>query len=88
MATDLSSQVEGIKDDYKYGFHDSETNYSFKSGKGLNREIVHQISEMKSEPAVDARHPPEGASRSSGRSRPRPGAATSATSTSTISTTT
>ena len=50
MATDLNLQVAGIKDDYKYGFHDSEENYSFKSGKGLTREIVCQISEMKNEP--------------------------------------
>src|SRR4051795_3539112 len=50
MATDLSNQVEGIKDEYKYGFRDSDANYSFKSGKGLNREIVNQISEMKNEP--------------------------------------
>ena len=50
MATDLNMQVAGIKDDYKYGFHDSEDNYSFKSGKGLTREIVEQISEMKNEP--------------------------------------
>ena len=54
MTTDLNLQVAGIKDDYKYGFHDSEENYSFKSGKGLTREIVCQISEMKSEPALDA----------------------------------
>jgi Fe-S cluster assembly protein SufB len=50
MTTDLNLQVAGIKDDYKYGFHDSEANYSFKSGKGLTRDIVCQISEMKSEP--------------------------------------
>ncbi|HEY2553608.1 MAG TPA: Fe-S cluster assembly protein SufB [Candidatus Cybelea sp.] len=50
MATDLSNQVEGIKEDYKYGFRESDANYSFKSGKGLNREIVNQISEMKNEP--------------------------------------
>jgi Fe-S cluster assembly protein SufB len=50
MATDLSSQVVGIKDDYKYGFRDSDDHYSFKSGKGLNRDVVHQISEMKGEP--------------------------------------
>ena len=50
MATDLNAQVEGIKDDYKYGFHDSVENYSFQSGRGLNREIVHQISDMKDEP--------------------------------------
>ena len=50
MATDLNLQVEGIKDEYKYGFHDSIDNYSFKSGKGLTRQTVEQISEMKSEP--------------------------------------
>jgi Fe-S cluster assembly protein SufB len=50
MSTDLNLQVAGIKDDYKYGFHDSEQNYSFKSGKGLTRDIVCQISEMKNEP--------------------------------------
>ena len=44
---DLGAQVQGIKDEYKYGFHDSTDAYSFKSGKGLNREIVEQISEMK-----------------------------------------
>jgi Fe-S cluster assembly protein SufB len=36
-------------DDYKYGFRDPE-NYKFKSGKGLTREIVTSISEMKNEP--------------------------------------
>ncbi len=50
MSTDLNLQVAGIKDDYKYGFRDSEENYSFKSGRGLTREIVCQISEMKNEP--------------------------------------
>ncbi len=49
MSTDLSAQVKGIKDEYKYGFHDDFT-YNFKSQKGLTREIVEQISEMKSEP--------------------------------------
>ena len=50
MSTDLDAQVQGIKDEYKYGFHDSVDNYSFKSGRGLNKEIVKQISEMKNEP--------------------------------------
>lgn len=50
MSTDLNAQVQGIKDDYKYGFRDDDTHYSFKSGKGLTREIVEQISEMKGEP--------------------------------------
>jgi Fe-S cluster assembly protein SufB len=36
--------------DYRYGFHDVE-DYKFKSGKGLTREMVAQISEMKNEPA-------------------------------------
>ena len=36
--------------EYKYGFRDSDAHYSFKSGKGLTREVVEQISEMKSEP--------------------------------------
>jgi Fe-S cluster assembly protein SufB len=35
--------------EYKYGFHDPE-NYNFKSGKGLNPEIVKTISAMKNEP--------------------------------------
>jgi Fe-S cluster assembly protein SufB len=42
--------VAGIKDDYKFGFRDSVDHYAFNSGKGLSREIVNQISEMKSEP--------------------------------------
>jgi Fe-S cluster assembly protein SufB len=40
--------LEGISD-YKYGFHDSDTSV-FKSGRGLNREIVEKISSMKGEP--------------------------------------
>jgi Fe-S cluster assembly protein SufB len=35
--------------EYRYGFHDPE-NYFFKSRKGLNREVVEQISAMKGEP--------------------------------------
>jgi Fe-S cluster assembly protein SufB len=35
--------------DYRYGFHDVE-DYKFKSGRGLTREMVIQISEMKGEP--------------------------------------
>ena len=34
----------------KYGFHDTDR-YVFKSRKGLDREIVAQISELKGEPA-------------------------------------
>ena len=42
MSTDLSSQVAGIKEEYKYGFRDSDANYSFKSKKGLTREVVEE----------------------------------------------
>ena len=61
MSTDLNLQVAGIKDEYKYGFHDSEENYAFKSGKGLTREIVCQISEMKNEPSWMRRNTAESA---------------------------
>jgi Fe-S cluster assembly protein SufB len=50
MSTDLNSQVQGIKDDYKYGFRDSDEHYSFKSRKGLDRHVVEEISAMKDEP--------------------------------------
>ncbi|MHC4942762.1 MAG: Fe-S cluster assembly protein SufB [Planctomycetota bacterium] len=36
-------------EEYRYGFHDPE-NYVFRSGKGLNRELVEEISRMKNEP--------------------------------------
>ncbi len=41
--------LEGIGE-YKYGFHDPEDKYVFKSRKGLDREVVEQISHMKGEP--------------------------------------
>lgn len=47
MATD-ATMLEGIGD-YKYGFRDPET-FVFKSQRGLNKEIVEQISFMKGEP--------------------------------------
>jgi len=37
--------------DYQYGFHDPVDKYAFMSRKGLDAEIVAQISEMKGEPA-------------------------------------
>jgi len=40
--------IEGIGD-YKWGFKDPET-FVFKSRRGLDREVVEQISEMKGEP--------------------------------------
>lgn len=47
MASD-EQILEGIGE-YKYGFSDPE-NYVFKSRKGLDREVVQQISAMKGEP--------------------------------------
>jgi Fe-S cluster assembly protein SufB len=43
-----SKVLEGIGQ-YKYGFHDVD-NYVFKSQRGLNREVVENISRMKGEP--------------------------------------
>ncbi len=48
MSTDTSSEVE--IGDYQYGFHDPTDHYSFMSRKGLDAEIISQISEMKNEP--------------------------------------
>jgi Fe-S cluster assembly protein SufB len=42
--------TQPLIEEYRHGFHDPE-NYVFKSGKGLTREIVTRISEMKNEPA-------------------------------------
>src|SRR5579884_4143231 len=47
MATQLKTSPLG--GEYEHGFHDPE-NYVFQSGKGLTREIVANISEMKNEP--------------------------------------
>jgi Fe-S cluster assembly protein SufB len=52
MSAELSTQDAIIRDvgaDYKYGFSDKE-NYTFKSNRGLSRELVTQISQMKNEP--------------------------------------
>ena len=55
MSTDAPVKPDVKKSDvefgsYKYGFHDSMDNYAFKSRKGLDPQIVRQISEMKGEP--------------------------------------
>ena len=47
MSTD-AQVLEGVGE-YKYGFQDPET-FVFKSRRGLNREVVEQISSMKGEP--------------------------------------
>lgn len=51
----LSSDEKALKDvrgsyEETYGFHDDNVAYSFKSQKGLNEEMVRQISAMKGEP--------------------------------------
>jgi len=48
VATDLKSDV-GVGD-YQYGFHDPTDRYVFKSRKGIDEQIVRQISGMKNEP--------------------------------------
>ncbi|MDA0808017.1 MAG: Fe-S cluster assembly protein SufB [Planctomycetota bacterium] len=50
MSTDTPSKAEPSIGDYQYGFHDSTDNYTFKSRKGLDHDIVRQISAMKNEP--------------------------------------
>ncbi len=51
MATDITRpfDLREVGADYKYGFHDQE-DYTFKSGKGLTKEIVIKLSQMKNEP--------------------------------------
>ncbi len=50
--TDQNELLAQIKENYgeKYGFNVPETNYAFKARKGLDRDMVAQISEMKGEP--------------------------------------
>jgi hypothetical protein len=49
--SDETKQLEGLKDSYaeKYGFNVPE-HYVFKARKGLNEEVVREISWMKQEP--------------------------------------
>jgi Fe-S cluster assembly protein SufB len=49
MGTQAQTELLENFGEYQYGFRDPE-NYVFKSRKGLDRKIVHQISEMKGEP--------------------------------------
>ncbi len=50
--TTSEAALKDVGDSYEktYGFHDDDVKYSFKSEKGLNRDIVYQISKMKNEP--------------------------------------
>jgi len=43
-------QPDLVDKDYKYGFHDQTASYAFKSRKGIDHDIVEQISQMKNEP--------------------------------------
>ncbi len=45
----MGKTEEIVSQEYQYGFHDPE-NYVFKSGKGLNRGVVEELSRMKGEP--------------------------------------
>ena len=45
------TDIKGLGKDYEYGFHDSTSGYAFQSGRGLTRDIVERISDMKKEPA-------------------------------------
>jgi len=52
MAVNVEAAVSpsDLIEEYRHGFHEPE-NYVFKSDKGLTRDIVERISEMKQEPA-------------------------------------
>jgi Fe-S cluster assembly protein SufB len=45
----MAVKAQDLTKDYKYGFSDPEQ-YAFKSRRGLDREVVEQISAYKSEP--------------------------------------
>ncbi len=50
MATDMDRKaLEGIKDEYEYGWNSPEE-YTFKARKGLDHDIIDQISDIKGEP--------------------------------------
>jgi len=52
LREELKGQVKDIvKDDYAFGFHDDDIQYSFKSRKGLDEKLVREISALKKEPA-------------------------------------
>ena len=44
----ILQHLEGVKEEYQYGFHDEEKAV-FKSGRGLSHEVVDQISDIKNE---------------------------------------
>jgi Fe-S cluster assembly protein SufB len=50
--TDDEAALRDVRGDYDstYGFHDDDVNYSFISEKGINADVVRNISKMKNEP--------------------------------------
>src|SRR4051794_18324752 len=47
----MTTQAQQINaDEYKFGFHDDEAP-AYKAKRGLNKEVVQQISDMKDEPS-------------------------------------
>src|SRR5579871_4252303 len=51
MAVEVKgTPAQGLIEDYRHGFHDPEDKYVFKSERGLTRDIVERISQMKGEP--------------------------------------
>ena len=50
MATHADMQaLQGVKEEYEYGFHDEE-NSVFRTERGLTHAVVDQISDHKNEP--------------------------------------
>ena len=50
MSTEAPATPEIGVGDYQYGFHYGTEDYVFRGQKGLNRDVVQQISAMKREP--------------------------------------
>ncbi len=50
MTETKADSIRNLRNDYKYGFSDPEK-YVFKQKKGLNRQVVENISDIKKEPA-------------------------------------
>ena len=61
MANVLEERVEvaALKGDYQFGFHDPDQSV-FRARKGLDREIIEQISGHQGRTRLDARQPFEG----------------------------
>jgi Fe-S cluster assembly protein SufB len=50
MATHADmTALKGVKEEYEYGFHDEEKSV-FRTARGLNHEVIDQISDQKNEP--------------------------------------